>query len=129
MNNAFYRLIDKSLKAEVLNVRAARTEARDLMQDLQDIQNGITVYHESDLQKSEQTRRKEQRQQAQEKKIERLERKLIAFGYENLQTVDQMQADKWLEPERLEELEEIRQKRAVEEKNQPVQMSMADFMK
>ncbi len=59
MNNAFYRLIDKSLKAEVLNVRAARTEARDLMQDLQDIQNGITVYHESDLQKSEQTRKKE----------------------------------------------------------------------
>lgn len=129
MNNAFYRLIDKSLKAEVLNVRAARTEARDLMQDLQDIQNGITVYHESDLQKSKQTRKKELRQQAQEKKIERLERKLIAFGYENLQTVDQMQADKWLKPERLEELEEIRRKRAVEEKNQLVQMSMADFMK
>ena len=129
MNNAFYRLIDKSLKAEVLNVRAARTEARDLMQDLQDIQNGITVYHKSDLQKSEQTRKKEQRQQAQEKKIERLERKLITFGYENLQAVDRMRADKWLKPERLEELEEIRQKRAVEEKNQPVQMSMADFMK
>ena len=29
----------------------------------------------------------------------------------------------------IKELEEIRQKRAVEEKNQPVQMSMADFMK
>ena len=80
------------------------------------------------MQKSEQTRKKEQRQQAQEKKIERLERKLIAFGYENLQTVDQMQADKWLEPERLEELEEIRRKRAAEEENQPVQMSMADYI-
>ena len=67
--------------------------------------------------------------QAQAKRIEKLERKLIAFGYENLQTVDQMQADKWLEPERLEELEKIRRKRAAEEENQPVQMSMADFMK
>lgn len=33
---------------EVLNIRAERRESRDLMQDLEDVKNGISVVHESD---------------------------------------------------------------------------------
>ena len=37
-------------------------------------------------------------------------------------------ADKWIEPERLEELEEIRQKKIKEEQEKPVQLSLFDMM-
>lgn len=54
---------------------------------------------------------KERRRQAQEKRINRLEKKILEIGYENLEeySIDEVYADKWLTEERLLELGEIRQ--------------------
>ena len=41
----------KYFSFEVLNVRAERRESRDLMQDLEDIRNGIQIVHASDMEK------------------------------------------------------------------------------
>ena len=39
---------DKTLEIEVLNLRAARVDTRDIVQDLQDVANGIEVTHAAD---------------------------------------------------------------------------------
>ncbi len=39
-------------------------------------------------------------------------------------SLDKIHADKWLTPERIRELAEIREQRMQEEKNQPVQLSL-----
>lgn len=100
------------------------------MQDLQDIRDGIEISHASDDEKQKKEAKKEKRKLAKQKNIERLEKKIIEVGYENLaeHSVDRVHADKWLTPERLEELEQIRQQKIKEEQEKPVQLSLFGMM-
>lgn len=79
--------------------------------------------------KRQQASKKEKRNLAKQKNIERLEKKIIEVGYENLMeySVDRVHADKWLTPERLEELEQIRKQKINEEQEKPVQLSLFDM--
>lgn len=99
------------------------------MQDLQDIRDGIEISHASDNEKQKKEAKKEKRKLAKQKNIERLEKKIIEVGYENLveYSVDRVHADKWLTPERLEELEQIRKQKINEEQEKPVQLSLFDM--
>ena len=116
-------------KVEVLNIRAEYRESRDLMQDLEDIRNGIQIAHASDLERQKKENKKERRLQAQQKKIERLEKKLLDVGYHSLEahSLDKIHADKWLGEERIAELEELRKQRLKEEQEKPVQLSLFDM--
>ncbi len=116
-------------RVEVLNIRAEQRESRDLMQDLQDIRDGIKVTHASDVQKNQKEEKKRRRQQAQEKRKKKLEKKLLEVGYYNLEeySLDRIHADKWLGEERIEELEQMREQKMKEEQNLPVQISLFDF--
>ena len=98
------------------------------MQDLADIQAGITVYHDSDDRKREKEANKKRRTLAREKRIAKLEKKILEVGYENLEefSMDKVHADKWLSEERLTELEAARQKKLKEVK--PEQISLFDLM-
>ncbi len=129
VNHSTEYLFDKSFKAEILNIRAESKPSRDLMQDLQDIRDGIEISHASDNEKQKKEAKKEKRKLAKQKNIERLEKKIIEVGYENLveYSVDRVHADKWLTPERLEELEQIRQQKIKEEQEKPVQLSLFDM--
>lgn len=120
---------DKSLRAEVLNVRAEAKESRDLMQDLQDIRDGYAISHASDTTKEKKEQKKEKKDMAKQKRIEKLEKKLIEVGYQNLpeRSLDRVHADKWIDPERLEKLEQIRQQKIREEQEKPVQLSLFDI--
>ena len=113
INHSSDFMFDKNLKVEILNIRAEARPSRDLMQDLQDIKNGITIAHASDVEKREKERKKEKRNQTRLKKIEKLEKKLLEVGYENLEphSLDRVHADKWLKKERIEELEQIRRQK------------------
>lgn len=79
--------------------------------------------------KRQQASKKEKRKLAKQKNIERLEKKINEVGYENLveYSADRVHADKWLTPERLEELEQIRQRKIKEEQEKPVQLSLFDM--
>ncbi len=116
-------------KVEVLNIRAEYRESRDLMQDLEDIRNGIQIVHASDLDRQEKEEKKERRLQAQQKKIERLEKKILDVGYHSLEeySIDKIHADKWLGEERIVELEVLRKRRLKEEQEKPVQLSLFDM--
>lgn len=96
------------------------------MQDLQDLRDGVELVWEDDRIKEEKEQKKEKRKQLRQKAIDRLEKKLIEIGYENLPdtSIDRVHADKWLDPERLEELENIRQQKIKEEQDKPVQLSL-----
>lgn len=61
---------------EILNVRIEKRESRDLMQDLQDIKDGIQVMHESDRIKKAKEDKKERRQKYQERKALKKEKKI-----------------------------------------------------
>lgn len=121
---------DKSLRAEVLNIRAEARESRDLMQDLQEIQAGCIVTHASDAAKRKAEETKEKREQSKKKKIEKLKKKLLTIGYQNLPkgSIDREHADKWLDPEQREELERMRQEKMKEEQDEPVQLTLFDMM-
>lgn len=116
-------------KVEVTNIRAEQRESRDLMQDLQDINDGIEIVHASDQKKREKDQKKARRQTAAEKRIQKLEKKLIDIGYENLPetSLDRVHADKWFDPDRLEELAEMRKRKLKEEQERPVQLSLFDM--
>ena len=56
-------------------------------------------------------------------------RSLLENGYESLEeySTDRRHADKWLGPERIAELENLRRLKEKERKEQPVQLSLFDM--
>lgn len=130
INHSTLYMFNDSFKAEILNIRAEAKPSRDLMQDLQDIKAGISIIHASDIDKRVKAQKKEKRKLAQQKKIAKLEKVLITVGYENLEpySMERIHADKWLDPERLKELEQLRQQKIKEEQEKPVQLSLFNMI-
>lgn len=95
---------------QIENVRAEKRETRDLMQDLEDIRNGVSVSHESDIRNKDKIARRERRENAKTKEIWLLEKKIRKVGYENLGTEDKRRVQKLLTAERIQELEVSRDK-------------------
>ncbi len=114
---------------EIQNVRAEQRESRDLMQDLEDIRNGIQIIHASDAEKRNKENKKARRQKQRESAVRRLEKKLLENGYESLKefSADRRHADKWLGQERITELEQMRLVKEKERKEQQVQLSLFDM--
>ncbi len=114
---------------EIQNVRAECRESRDLMQDLEDIRNGIQIVHASDMEKRDSENKRERWWQSRESAVRRLEKKLLENGYESLEeySTDRRHADKWLGPERIAELEQMHLLKEKEKKEQPVQLSLFDM--
>ena len=75
----------QSFSFEIQNVRAECRESRDLMQDLEDIRNGIQIVHASDMEKRDSENKRERRRQSRESAVRRLEKKLLENGYESLE--------------------------------------------
>ena len=130
INHSSEFMMDRTWKFEIYNIRAESKPSRDLLQDLQDIRDGIPIYFEDDLIKSEKERKKSKRELSKKKAIDKLEKKIIEVGYSNLEehSLDRVHADKWIKPDRLEELEKIRDRKIKEKQERPVQLSLFDMM-
>lgn len=128
INHSSMKLMDETYIWEIYNIRAESKPSRDLIQDLQDLKEGIPIIFEDDMIKKRKADAKEKQQKNKQKAIDRLEKKLIEVGYTNLPdtSIDRVHVDKWLDPERLEELENIRQQKIKEEQEKPVQLSLFD---
>lgn len=124
----FAEYYGREFSVEILNIRAEQRESRDLMQDLQDIREGIQISHASDDEKRAIEFKKEKRQQAKAKRIKAIEKMILENGYYNLEYTDKRRADKLLDPDRIYELEDLREKKLQKEKNQPVQIKLEEFM-
>lgn len=128
INHSFEKMADKTIDWEILNIRVENKPSRDLMQDLEDIKNGISISFDNDIKKHEKEYKQEKKRQAQINSIKKLEKKLITIGYYNLaaHSLDRVHADKWLSKDRINELEKIRQQKLDEEYSKPVQLSLFD---
>ena len=60
---------------DVENIRIEARESRDLMQDLADIEAGIEVVHQSDLEKAAKVKKRKDREKRKEDKKRRRERR------------------------------------------------------
>ncbi len=126
----FAKHYGRTFEVEILNIRAEQRESRDLVQDMEDIRNGIKVEHASDKEKRQKAAKKQKRNKARQARISRLEKKLLREGYYSLEahSVDRIHADKWLGEERIRELESQRLTLLQTKKEAPLQMTMTEFM-
>lgn len=127
-NNSYKKLLNPTWEFEIINIRAEQKESRDLIQDLQDIKDGIQIVHASDIEKSKKEHKKKNMQKREEKKIAAIEKKILSTGYENMETFDQNKACKLIGYDRIDELEKIREEKIKEEQEKPVQLSLFDMM-
>lgn len=104
MNHHHELFFDKTLKIEVINLRAAKVNTRDIKQDLQDIANGIEVIHTVDSQKAAKEQKRARRKAARERRIRKVEKMILACGWEELDDAWKRRAAKLLDEERISEL-------------------------
>lgn len=71
----FAELKGEVYKIDIENIRVEKKESRDLLQDLQDIADGIQVVHALDREKQAKIQKKEKREEQARKKEKRIERK------------------------------------------------------
>lgn len=100
---------DKSLKIEVINLRAARVDKRDILQDLQDVANGIEVIHAVDSLKAAKAQKRARREAAKARKIRKVEKMILTYGWDALEDIWKRRAEKLLDEDRIDELLQQRQ--------------------
>lgn len=121
--------------SEIRNIRVARQEGRDLMQDLQDVRDGITVQHASDMQKAAKAQKNERYQAGKIKRTaQKLAREMMESGddLEDTHTGIMLQRrnaefSAAVEAEALRIIERAREKRR-RENNETGQLSIFDMM-
>lgn len=113
----------REFSVEILNIRAEQKASRDLMQDLQDIKDGIQISYDADLQAADTKRKTEKREAARRKKIARIEKRIAKASYDSLNKSEQIRAEKLLGSDRIDELESERK-----EQVKPVQMNLFNWM-
>lgn len=114
-----------NVKVEAFNIRAEYRESRDLLQDLQDLKDGIKIVYDSDQQKMTKEAKKERRQAAKDKKIQKLENKILKIGFAGLDDFEKMRAEKLIDSDRIDQLDAEHKK---PKEKEPEQMSIFDFM-
>ena len=100
---------DKSLEIEVINLRAARVDKRDILQDLQDVANGIEVIHTADSLKAAKAQKRARREAAKARRIRKAEAMVLAHGWDGLEDIWKRRAEKLLGGDRIDELLQQRQ--------------------
>lgn len=100
---------DKSLEIEIINLRAARVDKRDILQDLQDVANGIEVIHAADSLKAAKAQKRARREAAKARRIRKAEAMVLAHGWDGLEDIWKRRAEKLLGGDRIDELLQQRQ--------------------
>jgi len=109
------------LQIEFLNFRAEKKVGRDLLQDLDDVANGIAVVHEADQVKQNAEAKRQRRKEAAERKIAAAEKKILQNGLYAFTGYQRERIERLLGVDRCYELDEKHQAA-----QQPVQISMFD---
>lgn len=122
----FAKHYGRHFEIEVINIRAEKRESRDLLQDLQDIKEGIIISHASDNDKAKKAQKSENRNKAKEKRIAKMEKRILEVGYCNMDSFEQNRACKLLDFDRIDELEAQREENLKKEQEKPVQLSLFD---
>lgn len=98
------KIFAPTLEVKLLNLRAARMDTRDILQDLQDVANGIQVTHAADSLKAAKAQKKARREAAKKQRIRKVEQMLLTCGWNGLDDLWRRRAEKLLDDQRIDEL-------------------------
>ena len=104
LNHHHELYFDKTLRYELINFRAQRQNTRDIMQDLADVAAGIEVVHQADADKLQKEQKRARKKARQEQRVRKLEKVILANGLDDLDYSQRRRMEKYLSPERVEEL-------------------------
>lgn len=110
----FERFANPSLKIEYENFRAEIRANRDLISDLQDVKNGVQVFHATDLAVDKKNLKRSKAEAALKKKKEKMEREILEHGYDGIPDHRKRAAKKYLGQDRIIELIRKRHKKQEE---------------
>lgn len=94
------------LKVEFINFRAEKKLGRDLLQDLDDVANGIAVVHEADQVKQKAEDKRQRRKAAADRKIAAAEKKIVQNGLASIPGYQRERMERLLGVDRCYELNE-----------------------
>ena len=84
-------------------------DKRDILQDLQDVANGIEVIHAADSLKAAKAQKRARREAAKARHIRKAEAMVLAHGWDGLEDIWKRRAEKLLGGDRIDELLQQRQ--------------------
>lgn len=105
MNIHSQLFFNPAMKVEFINFRAEKKVGRDLLKDLRDIQDGIAVVHEVDIQKEKAENKRQRRANAAQQKVIALERKILTQGLSSVTGFQRERYEKILGVDRCYELD------------------------
>lgn len=103
------------MKIEFINFRAEKKVGRDLLQDLNDVENGIVVVHEADQVKQNAETKKQRRKAAADRKVAAAEKKIVQNGLASITGYQRERMERLLGVDRLYELDREYQSKKAEE--------------
>ena len=95
-----------NMKIEFINFRAEKKLGRDLLQDLNDVANGISVIHEADQVKQSTEAKKRRRKAANDRKVAAAEKKIVQNGLGAIMGYQRERMERLLGVDRCYELNE-----------------------
>ena len=110
---------------EVENIRIARSEQRDLLQDLRDVAEGIEVIHATDSLKAAKAQKRARREAAKAQRIRKVEKMILTCGWDRLEDIWKRRAEKLLDDDQIAAL--IRQCEASRAKGPPEEAQISLF--
>lgn len=115
-------------KWRVVNIRAEKRKARDLEQDLQDIENGVIVRDARKEAREEEKRKKEHREELRAKKVESAIKLIVKKGLLGMEEHERVRVMKVLEKDEIMNAQHEHDAEEERKRNAPVQMSLFDLM-
>lgn len=103
------------LKIEFINFRAEKKVGRDLLQDLDDVANGIAVIHEADQVKQKAEDKRQRRKEAAARKVAAAEKKIVQNGLDSLTVYQRERMERLLGVDRCYELDIKHQRKEAEQ--------------
>jgi len=97
--------MNPGLKIEFINFRAEKKVGRDLLQDLEDVKNGIAVHHAADIDRETKERKRRRREEARQRKMAAMEKKILSRGMDAFSPYQRERFETFLGVERCEELD------------------------
>lgn len=117
----------QDLNIDIVNIRAAKKNARDLDQDIRDMQAGIEVIHESDQRANDKRNKKEHRDKLKVQKIKKYRARIRKMGWDAIDEYEKNRILKVLSPEEIDEENTAFQTAEYEKDHKPVQLSLFDL--
>lgn len=118
---------ERDYHIEVKNIRAEKKVTRDFEQDLEDIDNGIRVYHDFDERRKKKEEKSQKRKEALEKRKLAIYKKISKNGWDTLDYINKNKAHKLLDTSEIKQAITEHAESIKYDNEKPKQMSIFDY--